>query len=83
MEQPELGLEEALLSNDNRNKFFHHSGSGKGSGILRGKKIIPPVNLPNSAARGRPAHGISAKADASSPVWKGKCPHSKQTPLQH
>ena len=83
MEQPELGLEEALLSNDNRNKFFHHSGSGKGSGILGGKKIIPPVNLPNSAARGRRAHGISAKTDASSPVWKGKCPHSKQTPLQH
>lgn len=52
MEQTELGLEEALLSNDNRNKFFHHSGSGKGSGILGGKKIIPPVNLPNSAARG-------------------------------
>ena len=51
MEQAELGLEEALLSNDNRNKFFHHSGSGKGSDILGGKKIIPSVNLPNSPVR--------------------------------
>lgn len=61
MEQAELGLEEALLSNDNRNKFFHHSGSGKGSDILGGKKIIPSVNLPNSPVRGQRSHGISAR----------------------
>ena len=58
MEQAELGLEEALLSNDNRNKFFHHSGSGEGSDILRGKKIIPPVNLPNSPVK-ESAHILS------------------------
>lgn len=67
MEQAELGLEEALLSNDNRNKFFHHSGSGEGSDILRGKKIIPPVNLPNSPVRGQWSHSISARRGKESP----------------
>lgn len=68
MQQAELGLEKALLSNDNRNIFFHHPGSGEGGDILGGKKISALVNPPQTGARGRGSHSAFAGGDASSPV---------------
>lgn len=36
MQQAELGLQGALLSNDNKNTFFYHPGSGEGDDIPGG-----------------------------------------------
>lgn len=46
MQQAELGLKEALLSNDKRHKFFPLPGSGEGGDILGGKKVSPLVSSP-------------------------------------
>lgn len=51
MQQAELGLKEALLSKDNRKKFFPHPGSGEGKDILGGKKISPLVSSPQQWGR--------------------------------
>lgn len=61
IQQAELGLGEALLSNDNRNKFFHHPRSGEGSDIPGVEKISGLVNPPNHGARGQRSHGVFAR----------------------
>lgn len=81
MQQAELGLEEVLLSSDNRNTFFHHPGSGEGSGFLGGKKISPLVNSPNRSWGLLRVPWCVCQGDASSPVRKGECSHSNKTPL--
>lgn len=67
MQQAELGLEEALLSNYNRNKFFHHPGSGEGSDVLGGKKISPLVISPQRWSEGPPVPQCTCQGDASRP----------------
>lgn len=77
-QQAELALEEAPLSKDNRNTFFHQPGSGEGSDILGGKKISPLVKPPN---RSRGAHGAFARGMLPAQCGRG-VPTCSSNPLR-